>query len=350
MKNRRRSTASLSYRMPCEILKSGPFHIGIMKALVVLAVLLIVSQAALATPPSKAPCMDEVEDTAPYENSILSNEVIQRLNEELKLEKIFVYDCFEGGRLLSTLEYITPESFSSFEIPYNDVLFVFYLKDGTLETAEDRYGDDYKAIDYDMLVERFRERIGRVESNDRMREFILKMGPSGTPTSHSEMDGDYVKMTDWRGWITYSLSEDSVTSFLLPNDVEWESFPEIETAHGIVNNELVPNGLQGCSINKDSYTTLNSNYGDEMYMAVAITCDDGRKDVRLGIKGDGTYRMTGLQNYTVTRPGDGVLVSVGSQITGVAVLAAIIGVPLLLIILAIRRFRSRKAAAQTLKP
>ena len=60
--------------------------------------------------------------------------------------------------------------------------------------------------------------------------------------------------------------------------------------------------------------------------------------------------MTGLQNYTVTRPGDGVLVSVGSQITGVAVLAAIIGVPLLLIILAIRRFRSRKAAAQTLKP
>ena len=84
-----------------------------------------------------------------------------------------------------------------------------------------------------------------------------------------------------------------VTVYVLPNSVEWKSFPEIQQAHQIVEEKLLVGEWAGCSINREghAYTATAPRYEetDPWYIEVDLVCGGQWRQAALWLDTDGSY-------------------------------------------------------------
>lgn len=258
-----------------------------------LAMLLIFGvlyQSIIATPPT-LPCDEEIEDKEVYENIILANEVVIQINDELELYNLEVADCINNERVEIVLYYYFPENYSSYDIIYSDDLALSYVTDGSIELGIYGEGD---ALNYDDVINAFKDKVVEIENNSRIQEFITKLHPN----SCSLIDVN-ARMTSSDGdWIEYHQTG-YVRQYLLPNSIDWEQFPEIKQAHEIIEQNLLVDELSDCSIGTGamhSYTTASNYEGiGPWYITVALICGDEWKDACLQLNQDGSYERLSIE-------------------------------------------------------
>ena len=249
-----------------------------------------ICQSAIATPP-QPPCDEEIEDKEVYENLILANDTVIQINNELELYRTEVADCIVNERVEIVLYYYLPKNFSSYDIVYSDDLTLSYVTNGSIGIGG--YGEE-GVINYDIVINSFKNKVIDIETNNRVQEFISKLNPK----TGSLIDTNARISTD-DGWIEYHQNSKSVRGYLLPNAINWSQFPEIKQAHEIIEQNLFIDELSSCSIGKDgghSYTTTNFHdfEDDPWYLTVAIICDCGWKEVSLQLNSDGSYERLGI--------------------------------------------------------
>jgi hypothetical protein len=252
-------------------------------------ILILLSQTVIATPPAQ-PCDEKIGDKKFYENIILSNDIIKQINNELELFRVDVADCFVGNRLEITMIYKFPINFSSYGIRYTDDLILYYLKNGSIEL--DYYGTDLK---YDSIVTIFEERINKLETNSRVKEFITKLNP----TTCTLVDNiAYIYAEDpthrWSYYIKYHQMGDYVREYSLPTSDNWTDYSEIKQAQKIVMENPLDESLN-YSIDLNSVTAASDYQGNSLfYMYVPLISDHGRNTAFLQLNPNGSYERLNI--------------------------------------------------------
>lgn len=103
-------------------------------------------------------------------------------------------------------------------------------------------------------------------------------------------------------WLMIDASGD-VGAFILPNNVVWDSIPEIADTHRILEEHLP----EGCAVGRDeqSYTAMGWRLpGDHFTIRAIVVCPSGRKEMAVRFLGDGSHETpTIYMDYSPRRPG-----------------------------------------------
>lgn len=202
-----------------------------------------------------------------------------------------------------TLFYQLPSEFSPNNIIYRDKLVLSYCINGTLYHGYSLYGEETKSLNYQDVIDSFKDKIKEVESNERVKELIEKQ----IVTSGSFIEY-HAKLSGQDGWVEYSNGSGEVRGYLLPNSAELEKFPEIKKAHEIVEKNLLIGELSDCTIGREgghSYTLVqfHDNENTPWYITVALHCEKGWKDAYLQLNQDDSYeRLEIRMDYNVIKP------------------------------------------------
>lgn len=212
-----------------------------------------------------APCI--VEDQIPYENLVLSNEIIRQLNDELgpiESDAIVITDCFDDiskGNFEASMLYKIPKSYSKFRIDYSEIIFISYQNGSFFEVDEKR---NLITLNYDNIIEKIINKITLIESNSRIKEFIIRLNTKTGTLYRNEILGAnnssriIFKFSD-------ELEEVSVTEYRVPNSIELNEFPEVKKFHSMVN----------CSVMREEYSyTEGYISGDKWSMRTTTYCND----------------------------------------------------------------------------
>lgn len=186
--------------------------------------------------------------------------------------------------------YELPMSYSEYNLTYIDYLSLAYSKDGTIEVSGGI--KQPTAFENDSILAYFRQRIREIESNPRIREVITKTEPD-LQNPVIRLFGQ-VQVIRRGNRVEYNFDSGLVRGYVLSNDIEWQTFPEIRQAHKAIEEHLLVGTLANCSIGRGqehSYTSadFHDTPTGPWYMTVALICNDGWKDAFVQINDDGSY-------------------------------------------------------------
>lgn len=226
-------------------------------------------------------CLESPPQLPCEENIIRENPVIQELNSEFTLLEV---SCFVNGELEFSLNYEVPTSYSAYEITYHDYLSVVYSKDKTIKIADNINAP--RAFETKAILEYFKQRIEKFESNPRIREFILKTEP-GINQSVVIL-GDQSEIIRPGNRIQYNYSSGLVQSYSLSNSIDWQEFPEIKQAHKMIEENIQGGDQAHCHIGRlETYSYTYAEFedlaDDRWNLTVPLECDDGWKAASIQI-------------------------------------------------------------------
>lgn len=231
-------------------------------------------------------CDERIENTDFYKNLILSNETIERLNQEWELSSSSINNCFVDNNLSILLRYDLPQDYSQYGIVYSTSLRARYSKDGSISVILDTLSNESKEkSDYDKIVETFQNFITDAEANNRIKEFITKINPkkghinslySKLGVSFSSNDQVIDQFGNPSSRIVYSQVTNPFRDYKLTNSIEWDNFPIIKEAHSIIEEQLLNDEYSHCKIDKENVNSFTQIYGSTL-VSVDLTCTDGMK-------------------------------------------------------------------------
>lgn len=253
-----------------------------------------------ACPPQPPTCEDPVEEEA-VKAVFGANSVVQQVTNALQVRSIDVGTCFVDGRVQVIYQVELPRAYSEFGIIYTDRLDFTYARDGSLEISG--YGSRPTALDANVILEFFRNRVAQFESFPRVREVIINTEPDlGNPTMPL---GFVYRLNNHLGYAVrdaddYNEATDYVTEYQLANDIKWQEFPELGRAHDLIEEQLLVGEYSNCSIGQDplrSYTMVqfHDSATDAWLISVSVVCGDDWKSAFVKLNPDGTYERLHME-------------------------------------------------------
>ena len=264
-----------------------------------LAGALLIVLAVTGCPP-KIPCGERIKDPETHQAILLSHPVIQDLGRVATLHRLTLGECFVKGRTVASLYYLLPESYSAYGVAYLDLLRLYYAEEGGVELADGGLGGP-RTLDRDAILRYFRARIGEIEGDPRVQEFLAKTEPDPASPLAAIYESATIRRTvgGSPAWVEYSFFTGLVRGYLLPNSVDWQQFPEIAQAHRVVQDHLLVGQLADCAVGRDAahaYTTaaFHDSPTDPWRLTVALICKEGWKDASVQINADGSFESMGV--------------------------------------------------------
>lgn len=241
-------------------------------------------------------CDALLDDPYSHRNAILSNPVINQLDEKLATLDVTIYDCISDNAVEVFVEYIIPSSYSQYGFQYSDKLHLTYSLTGTLKLNSFRSRKPV-AFDTESILKFFENKIQEFETNPKIQEFLSRIDqfPQNRDLTRNISRG-YVGLHGYRGSITYNFSSKNVWKYTLPNSIEWHEFPEISQAHAILEGDLLTGELSNCTIDRDekrSYTDCVA-HGSSLALTISLDCAGRREPARLRRNPDGSYELLGI--------------------------------------------------------
>ncbi len=257
---------------------------------VMIIILCIITFLTLVACPPRMPCDEKIKHPVIIEEEVLNNPVIQQINSELTLLEINIGPCFVNNKVGVGIIYELPKSYSEFQLSYKDSLVLAYDKDGTLVISGGIKQPE--AFEVEVVLSYFKGIVQEIESNPRIREFILKTEPDPRNPSIALYSQKIIRFGGSQVDINYR--DGSVRGYMLSNDIDWHEFPEIKVAHQVIEEHLLVGEYSNCSIGHGEhhgYTAaqFHDSLTSPWFLTVAIKCNKDLKDALIHINSDGSY-------------------------------------------------------------
>lgn len=257
------------------------------------AFFLILLSFTLTACPPKDPCDEKLQNPGPIKDLVVTSPVVNQLSQEFTLKSALVAECFVEDQTGVSLQFEIPTYYSQYHIPYILPVSVTLWKDGTIEM------DDYQVI-----LANVETGIHTIETHPQVAEFLAHMiVRQGWPVNLHLMDIVSIHGTSpsgQSGHIEIELPSRLVTAYGLPNEIDWPSFPEVEQAHKIIEENLLINDLSDChisTVDERGGTRSQFHYqkNGPWFLTVTLICTNGRKDAFLQLNPDGSYEQLSIR-------------------------------------------------------
>ncbi|MFQ5943080.1 MAG: hypothetical protein ACE5JF_05965 [Anaerolineales bacterium] len=250
------------------------------------------SFASIATTPAH-PCDWEVteRESRQIEAAVRGHPFIKALSEDLYLREIEA-DCWVNESVDVSVLFDLPPEYGGLNIRYFTPIGMIYTGDGPIEVVLPGQPED--VITANDLITSMRDSIQQIERDDRLVDASEKLGlvdeeligevslnriryESGIQVNPSSRYG-YISMlyiwdSDTSGW--------ELMDYRVPTHIEWEAFPELETAKGLAATRVRDNMEAGCSIIPDDLTWAHrARITDAWTVHIHIECDDIMESLR----------------------------------------------------------------------
>lgn len=216
--------------------------------------------------------------------------------------------CTSTTNLEIDLLYYTPSHLSKYGLTY----WMPFIGTYSLSSKEIsvRYEDivtdkNYDALEFVPLLE---NQIIEFENSSEVQEFVDNLGRRSLE-GHiwddrfeiaTNRTGIPIASTEEFASIKYSMTTHSISSYNLPNHLDWSEFSELSFAHQLIQEHYLEGELEGCSIDTErgAYANTHVLYRTDgtIRIDVNIQCPvELEKDIlRIILFPDGTYKYDGL--------------------------------------------------------
>ena len=246
-------------------------------------------------------CTEKIPDVQVFDRIIRRNNVVIKLSQTLKLKSLYISPCWVNDELIVVLNYDFPTEFSKHGYVYTDRLQLAYLKSEKLTWSYPILVTPQ--VESAAVISYFKIRVEAIETNARVEEFIEKarFKPS---VPISLMDGNVqLGVSELSAYITFNFLLNSVSEFVLPNNITWKTYPEIEHAHEGIKLVLLNGKYAHCVIGKNglhNYTSggYPSSQSDPWTIRVALVCGEAWKSATVQVNRDGTYERVKFEDQS----------------------------------------------------
>ena len=229
---------------------------------------------------------DQVQD---IQDRISSIPALQELYQSSLSLSSSVNDCVRKGQVQGYINLSFGAENSDYGVAYQTTILLDYQIDPPY-TITPTWSSQPIPLDENAIMKAFGETIRAYESVPELEEYLQKQKP--VPAS---LDANSIRYyTENLGSsIVYSLAEQRLLAYSLPNAISWELFPEIETTKRIVQQDLLVGEWAQCQIGQGDFhanTQMETIYDKPaLAMRVNLHCGNSLHDAVIELYPDGHY-------------------------------------------------------------